>query len=180
MNGDPPDEGSALFRQLMRDVVINRSSNRVDTRKPIPEPVPRQRLADEAEVLRELLDGPDPEYFETGETIQYLASGVQQRVLKQLRRGQFRIDGELDLHGLNRHRAREAVADFLTVARDRDFRCLRIIHGKGHRSPNTGPVLKHQLDRWLRKVRDVVAFCSALPKDGGSGAIYVLLKRSNP
>lgn len=173
----PDDETIEDFAALMRDVKPRPPSERVARRPAASAPLPRQSLADERAVIAELLSGPDPEHFESGETISYTAPGVQDRVLRQLRRGGFRIDAELDLHGLNRDKARAEVALFFAECRDRDHRCVRIIHGKGHGSPNTGPVLKRQLDGWLRKLRDVLAFCSARPVDGGSGAIYVLLRR---
>ncbi|TDU32261.1 DNA-nicking Smr family endonuclease [Panacagrimonas perspica] len=173
-----PDDDCQDFASAMRDVRQLTPSQRVSVRPPAPDPQPRYSRADEAAVLAELLAGPDPDAFETGDTLSYQAEGVQDRVLRQLRRGGFRLDAELDLHGLNRDKARTAVALFFTDCRARDHRCVRIIHGKGHGSPNSGPVLKRELDGWLRKLRDVLAFCSARPQDGGSGAIYVLLRRA--
>ena len=164
------------FERAMRDVTPHVPADRVRLSRARPAPVARQRLADEAAVLQEMMEGPDADSFETGETLSYRAPGVQERVLRQLRRGHFRRDAELDLHGLNRTRARAAVGEFLALCQQNDFRCVRIIHGKGKGSPNSGPVLKRELDGWLRRVRAVVAFCSARPADGGSGAIYVLLR----
>lgn len=177
MKPTPPDDDSQDFAAAMRDVRPQAPSQRVSLRPLAADPQPRHSRADEAAVLAELLTGPDPDYFESGDTLSYQAPGVQDYVLRQLRRGGFRLDGELDLHGLNRDKARAAVAAFLAECRNRDHRCIRIIHGKGHGSPNSGPVLKRELDGWLRKLRDVLAFCSARPQDGGSGAIYVLLRR---
>lgn len=174
----PPEDDLQAFRAAMGDVSRRVPSQRESARPRPPPPEPRHSAADEAEVLHELLSGPDPDSFETGETLSYRAPGVQESVLRHLRRGGYRLEAELDLHGLNRDRAREQVAQFLTRCRDLDRRCVRIIHGKGKGSPNSGPVLKRQLDGWLRKVRDVHAFCSARPHDGGSGAIYVLLRRA--
>jgi DNA-nicking Smr family endonuclease len=174
------DEDLAAFRAAMLGVKTKAPSERIAPPRAAQAPAPKQSLADEAAVLAELLAGPDPDYFESGETLSYQAPGVQDRVLRQLRRGGYRLDAELDLHGLNRDKARAAVAAFLAECRDQDRRCVRIIHGKGNGSPNSGPVLKRQLDGWLRKLRDVLAFCSARPQDGGSGALYVLLRRSTP
>lgn len=178
MTRAPPDEDLAAFRAAMQGVQARGPSERVARSTPAPDTTPRQSRADEAAVLAELLDGPHPEHFESGDTLSYTAAGVQNRVLRQLRRGAIRIEAELDLHGLNRDKARVAVAGFLADSRERDRRCVKIIHGKGHGSPNSGPVLKRELDGWLRKLREVLAFCSARPEDGGSGAIYVLLRRS--
>lgn len=176
MNIDPPDDDRAAFKAAMAGVRLHVPGERIVRHAP-PQPLPRHSLADEAAVIAELLEGPDPDHFECGDTLQYQAPGVQDRVLRQLRRGGFRIDAELDLHGLNRDKARAAVSVFLAECRARDRRCVRIIHGKGNGSPNSGPVIKRQLDGWLRKVRDVLAFCSARVEDGGTGAVYVLLRR---
>ena len=161
----------------MNGVRRHAPSSRVPRTKTPPPAEARHSTADERAVLLEMLSGPDPDEFETGETLSYRAPGVQERVLRQLRRGGYRVEAELDLHGLNRDRARAAVAVFIAECRDLDRRCVRIIHGKGNGSPNTGPVLKQRLDGWLRKVRDVMAFCTARPGDGGSGAVYVLLRQ---
>ncbi|MGQ0621177.1 MAG: Smr/MutS family protein [Panacagrimonas sp.] len=176
MNADDSDRSGQDFRSAMAGVRRHAASDRVTRTSPPPSPSPRHSLADEAAVLAELMDGPDPDSFESGDTLTYRAPGVQERVLRQLRRGSFRLEAELDLHGLNRNAARAEVAGFLTDCRNLDRRCVRIIHGKGNGSPNSGPVIKQSLDGWLRKFRDVMAFCSARPQDGGTGAIYVLLR----
>lgn len=145
--------------------------------KPLPPPRPRQQELDDRAVLVELLQDPlHPEDFESGDTLAYRAQGIQDSVWRKLRRGQFRIQSELDLHGLNRDDARSEVALFLAHCQDQAYRCVRIVHGKGNGSPNSGPVIKRYLDGWLRKRRDVLAFCSARACDGGTGAVYVLLR----
>ena len=175
-SGDDSDDSA--FRSAMSGVKPRVPSERiVKLRLPLV-PVPRHSTADEAAVLAEMLRGPDPDTFESGDTLSYTAPGVQDRVLRQLRRGSSRLDAEIDLHGLNRDKARLAVSQFLAQCKAQDRRCVRIIHGKGNGSPNSGPVIKGQLDGWLRKVRDVLAFCTARPEDGGTGAIYVLLRRA--
>lgn len=177
MSDDTPEaDDPQLFRQTMADVRRARPSTRVPLRPAPPVPEPRQRRADDLQVMKELLAEPDPEWLESGETLSYRAPGVQDGVLRRLRRGDFHIDAELDLHGYNRFTAREVVAGFLARCEDRDHRCVRIVHGKGNGSPNSGPVLKSYLDGWLRRRRIVLAFCSARPADGGTGAVYVLLR----
>lgn len=175
----PSDDEKALFRAAAAGVRRRPPPNRVDLSPVPPPPAARQREADDRQVLAELLASMDPEDFECGETLSYRAEGVQDGVMRRLRRGQYRVERVLDLHGLNRERARAAVAQFLLDCRRHDWRCVRIIHGKGNRSPNTGPVLKAAVDRWLRRRREVLAFCSARPADGGSGAIYVLLRTAD-
>jgi DNA-nicking Smr family endonuclease len=180
MSDNDADDDVAAFGAAMTGIRRHAPNERVPRAVPRPPAEPRHSTADERAVLAELLSGPDPEHFESGETLSYTAPGVQDRVLRQLRRGAFRLDAELDLHGLNRDKARAAVVAFIAECRARDHRCVRVIHGKGNGSPNSGPVIKRLLDGWLRKLRDVLAFCSARPQDGGSGAIYVLLRRHQP
>lgn len=145
--------------------------------KPLPAALPRQQAIDDAAVMAALLDEPlHPEDFESGDTLLYRGEGLQDSVWRKLRRGQFRLEAECDLHGLNRAQARLEVARFIVHCRDQRWRCVRIIHGKGNGSPNSGPVIKRDLDGWLRKRREVLAFCSARPHDGGFGALYVLLR----
>lgn len=169
-------EDAELFRAAMQGVRPRGPSVRAQTDTRRPEARARHREADDLEVLREMLLDPDPELLEHGETLQYRAPGVQDGVLRRLRRGHYRVERDLDLHGYNRDQARHAIVRFLAECQDRDQRCVRIVHGKGNGSPNSGPVLKRLLDGWLRKRRDVLAFCSARPVDGGSGAVYVLLR----
>jgi DNA-nicking Smr family endonuclease len=96
-------------------------------------------------------------------------------VLKKLRRGQYRVQAELDLHGLTVAEAKSALRDFLAHALAEHTRCVRIIHGKGLRSGPRGPVLKHAVGGVLRRVAAVLAVVSARDVDGGTGAVYVLL-----
>lgn len=173
---DSADDDHALFRLALNGVRLAPPSPRVPEHRSVPRPQPRQREADDLAVLREMLEDPDPELLEHGETLSYRHAGVQDSVLRRLRRGHYRIEAELDLHGHNRERAKLALAHFLTHCLDRGQRCVRIIHGKGHGSPNSGPVLKVLVAGWLRKRREVLAYCSARPVDGGSGAVYVLLR----
>ena len=166
-----------LFRQAMAGVTPLNEDDRVVPETPRPAPVPQQRDSDEARVLAELLDGDlDPAELETGEEITFLRPGVQHQVLRRLRRGHFPVQAELDLHGHTRPEAREALRAFIDDSRTRDHRCVRVIHGKGLRSRHRGPVLKQLVDRWLRQLDEVLAFASARPVDGGTGAVYVLLR----
>jgi DNA-nicking Smr family endonuclease len=100
---------------------------------------------------------------------------VQTAILRKLRRGQYRVQAEIDLHGLTVREAKEALREFVADALQRHFRCVRIIHGKGLRSGHRGPVLKGAVSSVLRRIGPVLAYVSARPVDGGTGAIYVLL-----
>lgn len=151
--------------------------DRTDNRKPKPRPIPRQSEAEERAVLAEMADGSiDPANLETGDELLYRGPGLQERQFRKLRRGQFAIQAELDLHGLTAETARHTVAAFLERSRKSDLRCVRIIHGKGKGSHQRRPIIKARLDRWLRQRNEVIAFCSARPVDGGTGAVYVLLR----
>ena len=163
-----------LFREAVSDVRPLRA-DRLEPDRPKPPPVPLQREQDDAQVLKDMLsDAVDPAELETGEELVFARPGLQHNVLRKLRRGQFSIEAELDLHGMTVAQARQALADFLRV---RPGRCVRVIHGKGNSSTGRVPVLKGKVNHWLRQREEVLAFSSARPVDGGTGALYVLLAR---
>jgi DNA-nicking Smr family endonuclease len=144
--------------------------------KPSPEPV--QTRKDEARVMEKLLDARyDGTEFQPGDVLIYKRPGVSKAVLQKLRKGQYSMSTELDLHGMTMAEAEQALNRFFTHVRETGAQCVRIVHGKGHRSGNRGPVLKSLASKWLTKRDEVLAFCSARPVDGGTGALYVLLKR---
>lgn len=165
-------------RQLFRDAVAD--AKRLPAiplpRGRRPKPKARFTKAAEREVLEESLTGlPDPNEPLIGDGLWYAKPGVQDATVRKLRRGHYSVGAELDLHGLRSNAARIALVEFLQGAHRRHVRCVRIIHGKGYRSGPQGPVLKQKLGGWLRQRDDVIAFCSARPADGGTGAVYVLL-----
>jgi DNA-nicking Smr family endonuclease len=167
-----------LFREAVRDVAPLKRAHRHAPARPKPPPRARFTRADEAAVLEESLRlAPGELAVETGDELSYRQAGVAQSVLRQLRRGAYRVDRELDLHGLNVRNAHASLSAFLAAAVAMDARCVRIIHGKGRRSGPRGPVLKNMVSKVLRKTAAVVAFTSARPIDGGTGALYVLLAR---
>ncbi|MDX9741055.1 MAG: Smr/MutS family protein [Gammaproteobacteria bacterium] len=171
------DDDFGLFRRSVGAVRRLPANGRVAPWRRRPQPVPRQRLADEAQVKVEMLiDGADYAEVETGDELLYARPGVQQNLLRRLRRGHYSIDAELDLHGMFVSEARAALSAFLTECLAGNDRCVRIIHGKGLSSPDRKPVLKSRLNGWLQRCDDVLAFCSARPVDGGTGAVYVLLR----
>lgn len=172
-------EDRTLFRQAVGTVQPLPQDRADPDGHPRPAPLPRFSRADERQVLADMLsDWIDPADWTSGEIIEFCRQGLQHSVLRKLRRGQFRVHGELDLHGMSVETARQALAAFLQRARRDSRTCVRIIHGKGNGSRHKGPVLKQKVDHWLRQREEVLAFCSARPVDGGSGAVYVLLRRS--
>ncbi len=173
----PPADEIALFRAHVGGV-RQLQQLRAEPRLRRPAPVPRQTLADERQVLADMFsDEFHPAEHETGEELLFARPGLQHKLLRKLRRGQYRVNAELDLHGMTIQVARQALAEFLHQCRQTDRRCVRIIHGKGNGSRNRGPVLKTMVNRWLRQRDEILAFCSTPPHDGGTGAVYVLLKR---
>ena len=120
----------------------------------------------------------EPKTIGNEESISFQRSGVQDRLFKQLRQGQLQIDAELDLHGMTIPIAHQQLAEFIDECRRQTIRCIRIIHGKGWGSKDNKPVLKTKLNAWLQHEENVLAFCSAPVKDGGTGAVFVLLRRA--
>ncbi len=112
-----------------------------------------------------------------GAATEFVRPGVQQGVLRKLRRGQFDAELTLDLHGLTVTEARTALLHFLHHCRDQAIRHVRIIHGQGNSSHLGRPVLKGKVPLWLQQLEAVLAFCPARTEHGGAGALYVLLKR---
>lgn len=169
-----------LFERSVGPVVRLRSRNLAEIVRPRPLPHPRQRELDEAEVMRVALsDEFDPEsLMETDDQLSYRQSGIGDDVLKKLRRGVWVTQGQIDLHGLNRDAAREALAGFLIDAGKRGWRCVRVVHGKGLGSPGRQPVLKGKVRSWLVQRQEVLAFTQARGPDGGAGALIVLLDSS--
>jgi DNA-nicking Smr family endonuclease len=137
-----------------------------------------QRLEDERQALQDSLAASEPTELdlESGDALNYLREGMSPQVLRKLRAGQWAVQDELDLHGLRSEEARMLLSDFLGSAYKRGARCLRVIHGKGNRSPGGEPVLKRKVAAWLVQRGEVLAFCEARPADGGGGAVMVLLK----
>ena len=139
-------------------------------------PDARFSRADRAAVLRENLDAdPADPALAPGDELAFHRPPVQATVLRRLRRGEYRVEREIDLHGLTVLEAKAALRAFLLEALEAGVRCVRIVHGKGLRSGHRGPVLKSAVSALLRRTGAVLAFVSARPVDGGTGALYVLL-----
>jgi len=174
----PDKDDVALFRNSIGSVKPV-TSDRVTKPRRKPVPRPRSLELDESEVLIDMLsDEFEPAEMENGDELLYVRPGIQKRTLRKLRRGMLAVDGELDLHGMTVPVARQAVSWFLHECQRRHTQCVRIIHGKGLGSRHRGPVLKKKVDGWLRQRSEVLAYCSARVYDGGTGAVYVLLKRN--
>lgn len=146
-------------------------------RKPA-DPTPKQRLLDNQRVLDELLEESDESAsFESGDELKFLRSGHSTRLLKKLRRGDYAIQDELDLHGLVVSEAKQDTHAFVNECARDNVRAVRIVHGKGRNSAGRQPVLKNMLIGWLSKNQHVIAVVSTPANDGGTGAVYVLLDK---
>lgn len=168
---DPADKD--LFRQMVGEVQPVKQDH-ADINIPKPPARARQQEADDQQVIADMLSD-HHEHLATGDELSYHQDGIQKTVLRKLRRGQYRIEAEIDLHGYNSEDARKALLEFLAHAKNQGYRCIRIIHGKGIHHAK-GPVLKPLVNSWLRQKSSILAFCSARPQDGGTGAVYALLK----
>ena len=166
-----------VFAEAVGPVQSLRDKGRAEVPRQRPDPHPHQRERDEREAMREALsDEVDIEsLLLTDDGLSFRRPGIGADVPVRLRRGQWALQGELDLHGLTREEARERLAGFLREAHRRGQRCVRVVHGKGNGSPGRQPVLKDKVQRWLAQRGEVIAFAQASGAQGGAGALLVLL-----
>ncbi|MBU1215685.1 MAG: Smr/MutS family protein [Gammaproteobacteria bacterium] len=168
---DRPEQDADLFRQLLGDVTPLKPNDR---RPPAPAPHKPHRHypAPAIEIADSLSD------HGAGETApsEYLSNGLNRMTLRKLRRGEWRVQDELDLHGLNSDEARRLLTAFLHQATQHGLRCVNVIHGKGWHSEKGEGLLKRLARHWLTQHPLVLAFCDAPMNAGGSGAVWVLLK----
>jgi DNA-nicking Smr family endonuclease len=166
-----------LFRRAMRDVRPLSQSRRVEPSPRRARARARFARAERAAVLSESLLTPGPLIdAQPGDELLYRRPGVSETIFRRLRRGGYRVEAELDLHGLTGTQSAAELARFLKEARQHGLSCVRIIHGKGLRSGSRGPVLKSTVNTLLRRADPVLAFASARPAAGGTGATVVLLQ----
>lgn len=168
-----------LFRQMMSGVKPLSDKKSVTKVAPAkPRPVAKYRQVspsgtnDPGFIARDHAPAVAPE-----EALFFSRGGLQHRLLRQFKRGELRPEAQLDLHGQTIAEAGAQLARFLKSIQSMGLRCICVIHGKGHRSAKSRSVLKTQINQWLRDAPSVLAFSSAQPKDGGTGALYVLLRR---
>ncbi|TWC64091.1 Smr/MutS family protein [Herbaspirillum sp. SJZ099] len=175
-------EDTDIFRNSIGQVAPLRAkaADKAHHLPELPPPIPRQHLADEQAALMESLSDEFTvdTLMDSDENLSFARPGIGPDVLSKLRRGNWVIQAQLDLHGYRRDQAREALGEFLRQSRKRGLRCVRVIHGKGLGSVNKEPVLKHKVRNWLAQKDEVMAFCQARAADGGAGALVVLLKSS--
>lgn len=175
-------DGDVDLKAAFGDVTPLKRANRARVDVSPPAPVPRHRIADEQDALEASKYGsePAPQSWDIGQELEgeqtYVRPGIGSDVLSKLRRGHWKVQAEVDLHGHVSTEAHDALADFLDDARTAGMRCVRVIHGKGLTSPGREPVLKGKVRRWLQRWDDVLAYCEAPRHAGGGGAVIVLLR----
>lgn len=173
-----------LFTSAVGRVVAlsprHRPGHQASLERARPAPVAEQQQRDDLAVMKEALsDEFDVEtLLHTDETLSFRRPGMGPDVVRKLRRGDWSIQRQLDLHGFRREDAREALAAFIRDASKAGLRCVRVVHGKGLGSPGKAPVLKGRVQSWLVQKREVLAFVQARPAEGGAGALVVLLAQS--
>lgn len=169
-----------LFVRAAGQVQPIRRHERVDLAPDQPAPLPVQLQLDEQRVLQEAISDEfdAATLLDTDDALSFRRPGVGTDVTRKLRKGEWSIQGEIDLHGLRREDAREALAGFVREAHRRGWRCVRVVHGKGLGSPGKTPVLKGKVQGWLIQKNEVMAFVQARGDEGGAGALVVLLKPS--
>ena len=171
------DDDDNLFRRLMSDAKPLKAKERVPPPASKPKPKARFKRADEEAALVESLEV-DIDVLEesSGEALRFKRPSVGKTTMRMLARGSYAIQAEIDLHGMTVAEAKPRLERFVSLCSRNQKLCIRVVHGKGLGSGERGPVLKRAVDRWLRKWDSVLAFVSARQVDGGTGAVYVLLK----
>ncbi len=122
------------------------------------------------------IDEAEKDAVTADQTLTFQRAQVRIQEIRRLRRGLYPIENNIDLHGLTQSHARLLLGEFISQSQTAGLRCVRIVHGKGYRSGPRGPVLKILVNTWLRHHQEIMAFTSARAIDGGTGAVYVLLR----
>lgn len=171
-------DDAALFRAEMRGVAPVRPTNRIEPHRERPAPLPVPRRADERAVLEDLasLGSGGSADSEIEDDAVFLRPGLARDIVRKLRRTHWAIQDQLDLHGMTGDEAARATADFLVASRAQGLRCVRIVHGKGLRSPGGEPVLKRLIRKLLARRDEVLAFAEPRAAEGGGGAVVVLIE----
>jgi DNA-nicking Smr family endonuclease len=166
-----------LFTRAVGKVASISSQERVwsPPQRPTPRPL-QQDLDDEAVMQESMSDEFDiTTLLDADDQLSFRRPGIGTDVTRKLRKGEWSIQGQIDLHGLRSDEARNAMGQFIRDAKRMGWRCVRVVHGKGLGSPGKEPVLKSKVQRWLVQKNEVLAFVQAKPSDGGGGALVVLL-----
>ena len=174
------DDDADLFRKAVADARPLQSPQRASREKRKPRPKARFSRADEASALQETLDADvDELHAHSGDSLRFHRPHVGKRTMRKLARGGYSVQAEIDLHGMTVAEARPRLQEFIDTCSRSGKLCVRVVHGKGLGSGHRGPILKQKVNRWLRRWDSVLAFVSTRQVDGGTGALYVLLQRTD-
>ena len=171
-DNDNEIDDTNLFSQAVGDVKPHRHEKVSRYKK--PSSIKLRKQSPQQEIEDTLSDDFIPK---CGEFLEYFRPGIQKSLLKQIRNGKLPINDRLDLHGYTRDKARKTLLEFIHHAQQNDFKLVCVVHGKGHHSEDGRPVLKAMVNKWLQNIDMVLAFTTAQAQDGGTGAVYVLIKR---
>lgn len=173
------EDDADLFRRAMSDAKPLKTEQRADDPPSKPKPRARFARADERAALKESLHADIDELeHDNADFLRFHRPSVGKRTMRKLAKGNFSVQDEIDLHGMTQDEARHYLHDFITRCAASGRTCVRVVHGKGLGSGHGGPVLKRSVNRWLRRWDPVLAFVSTPRVDGGTGAVYVLLKKT--
>lgn len=178
-DGGNQDEDATDFLKLMQDTGVAPLEHDVVVHHSKKTALLRQKkniMVVQNKSVDPFSDDCDIEPLLAGDTLSYCSHGIQKNTFRKLRKGALIVVDELDLHGLNSQQARELLLDFLDHTVTASNYSVRVIHGKGHRSTGNKAILKTKVNHWLKEHSRVLAFYSCIPADGGTGAVYVLLR----
>jgi len=167
------DNDNDLFQQAMADVKPIKQ-DRVSL-KPEPAAVKIRSQTSHNETIADTLS--DDFIPECGQFLEFMRPGIQKSLIKQMRNGKLPVEDHIDLHGLTRDKARTYLMSFIQQAQQQGYKIVCIVHGKGYHSEDGRPVLKAMVNKWLQNIPQVLAFTTAQAKDGGTGAVYALIKK---
>ncbi len=170
---DSSTDDNQSFQEMILDVnkiKTNQAQPYKKKHRPIPLNIPIEKSEDTRFADHQI---------DTFDLLSYQSAGIQNRLFKELGKGYIKPEGSLDLHGRRITEAHKIFNQFINDAIYHRARCVRIIHGKGHRSTDNQPILKQKTNQWLRQRDEVLAFISAPSWDGGTGAVYVLLSKKH-
>jgi DNA-nicking Smr family endonuclease len=170
-----------LFKRAVGSVKPLQTQPRVEFKTEPIAPIAIQQIKDDQNALRESLSDEFDvtSLLDTDDALSFRRPGIGVDVTKKLRRGDWSVQRQIDLHGLRREQARESLSEFIKECVQNGLRCVRVIHGKGLGSPGKTPVLKSKVQSWLIQKQEILAFVQAKPTQGGDGALIVLLVGKN-
>jgi DNA-nicking Smr family endonuclease len=169
------DDDADIFKNTMHGVKPLKDTNKISA--PKPKRVRRKKHQQESDEDQLFLSDHCAEDITHEQFLCYAKPGVQPKYFRQLKQGKIAIEADLDLHGCTIDDARKIFSEFMLSSQKHGLRCVRVVHGKGYRAQTKIPLMKSKVYTWLKQMPNILAFCSCVPKDGGTGALYVLLAR---